>query len=174
MKLFKTIRDQDFGLDTPPSTEKRERRASRVIVFDEERNVAILKVAKRGFHKLPGGGIDEGESIVDALRRETIEEVGCELANIEELGMVEEFRDKFGLHQISYCFVGDVIGEKKPPKFEPGEIADGMVPVWLKLDEAIATLAAETDVQDYEGKFIQVRDLTLLEEAKKYLEIASQ
>jgi len=170
MDIFKTIKDSDFGINNLPAVAKRERQASRAVVFDNEQNIVLLHVTKKNFHKLPGGGIEPGESIVDALRRETKEEAGCEINNIKELGIVEEFRNKFGLHQISYCFIADLAGEKGQPKLEPDEITDGFTPVWMKLEEAIKILASETDIKDYEGKFIHVRDLTLLEEAKKFID----
>ena len=62
------------------------------------------------------------------------------IRNIRELGIVEEFRNKFVLDQLSYCFLADLAGKKGVPHFEPSEIEDGFVPVWLGLDEAIRTL----------------------------------
>ena len=38
---------------------------------------------------LPGGGVDEGESIEDGLRREMREESGCELADIQRVATYE-------------------------------------------------------------------------------------
>ncbi|MFA5184521.1 MAG: NUDIX domain-containing protein [Patescibacteria group bacterium] len=169
METFKIIRDEDLGQTIAAPVQYRERRASRVIIFDQERNIGLLNVAKKHYHKLPGGGIEEGETIIAALRRETMEELGCQVNNVEDLGMIEEYRGKFGLHRVSYCFIGNVDGEKKPPHLEQGEIDDGFEPVWLGLDQAIEILESESDVSDYEGKFIRMRDLMFLKEARKYL-----
>jgi len=167
MENFLTIRDSDLGLDTPAPAQRRERQASRIVIFDGDKNIALLHVAKNGYHKLPGGGVKEGEDIMTALQREAREEIGCEISNPQGLGTVEEYRDCFGLHQISYCFIGDLIGEKGTPNFEQGEIDKGFAPVWMSLDKAIETLASEAGVEDYEGKFIQRRDLRFLKETKK-------
>jgi 8-oxo-dGTP diphosphatase len=167
MILLKTIRDSDLSLDNPAPATYEERKASRAIVFDKDNNIALLHATKKHFHKLPGGGVDEGEGLIEALKREAMEEIGCSIDNIKELAIIEEYRNRIGLHQMSYCYTADLLGEKGTPKLEPDEIADGFETVWLSLDEAIKTIESETNIDDYEGKFIQVRDLILLREAKR-------
>lgn len=167
MKKLLTIRDADLGINIQPSIPRQERRASRAVIFDKGKNVVLLHATKKNFHKLPGGGIEEGEDIEKALRREVLEEVGCEITNIRELGMVEEYRGKFELHQISYCFLADLIGEKGKPQLTEDEIADGFKTVWLGIEAAIQKLENDAPVEDYEGKFIQLRDTTLLKIARE-------
>src|SRR5450830_1921296 len=99
MKIIKIIWDTDIGANFPVPSVYRERRASRAVVFDRDGNIALLDVSKRGYHKLPGGGIDEGEDILAALNRETMEEIGCTIGNIRELGIIEEYRNNYELHQ---------------------------------------------------------------------------
>ncbi len=161
-----TIRDEDFGLEFASAQPARERSATRAVVFDKDRKIALLHVSKKHFHKLPGGGIEEGESIEEGLRREVSEEIGCEIENIREIGTVEEFRGKFALHQISHCFVAYLAGEKGVAHLEPDEIEDGFGTVWMDLAEAITTIEGEAPVEDYEGKFVQKRDLAILKLAK--------
>ncbi|HEY5220912.1 MAG TPA: NUDIX domain-containing protein [Candidatus Paceibacterota bacterium] len=165
MKLLKTIRDSDVDSDIPDGIPQQERGASRAIVFDADGNVALLNVTKKHYHKLPGGGIEQGEDIETALRRELIEEIGCSVKNLRELGSIEEYRNKWNLHQISYCFLADLDGPKGVPHLEEGEIADGFEPVWLGLVDAIKILESEVPIEDYQGKFIQLRDVTFLKEA---------
>ena len=166
MNTLKIIKDEDIGSDMPAPEIFQERRASRALVFDKENKVALLNASKIGYHKLPGGGIEKGEGIVEALRRETLEEIGCDVTNLRELGIIEEYRNAFSVHQISYCFIADLLGEKGTPNLEEDEIAEGFEPVWLSLDEAIRTLESEGSVKNYAGKFMLLRDLTFLKEAK--------
>ncbi len=166
MNILKTIRDEDVGSPVAAPEKFRERKASRAIVFDQEKKIALLHSTKNSFHKLPGGGVEVGEDLEAALRREVLEEIGGEITNIRELAVIEEYRNKFELHQLSYCFIAYLSGEKGLPHLDEGEIAEGFVTEWLSLDEAVVTLEKETDIQDYQGKFIQVRDLAFLREAK--------
>jgi ADP-ribose pyrophosphatase YjhB (NUDIX family) len=167
MKTILTIRDSDFGLDFPDPPVYKERRSSRAIVFDRDGKIAFLHVTKKHFYKLPGGGVEEGESIEEALHRELSEEIGCSVKNIREFGSIEEFRNKFSLHQISYCFLADLAGEKGVPHLEQDEIADGFKPVWINLGDAIKIFESNTDVEDYEGKFVQMRDLAFLKQTSQ-------
>ncbi|HEY4487404.1 MAG TPA: NUDIX domain-containing protein [Candidatus Paceibacterota bacterium] len=166
MKLLATIRDIDIGSSTEPPSHYEERGASRAVIFDSQKNIALLHATKKNYHKLPGGGIEEGEGVETALRREALEEIGCYIQNIRELGVIEEYRNRFSLHQISHCFIADLAGEKGAPDLQPGEeIEDGFETIWMELSTAVKTLARESDITYYEGKFIQKRDLMFLEEA---------
>ncbi len=167
MKLLRTIRDGDFGSDIPDGIPTQERRASRAVVFDVDDNIALFHATKKHYHKLPGGGIEQGEDIETALRRELMEEIGCSVKNLQELGRVEEYRNEREFHQVSYCFLADVDGEKRVPHPEENEIAAGFAPVWVGIEDAIKILEGEAPVEDYEGKFMQLRDVTLLKVAYK-------
>lgn len=76
MQILKVIRDTDFGPEIPEAEEYLERTAARAIVFDSENKIALLNVTKLFYHKLPGGGVEEGEDLQEALKREAREERG--------------------------------------------------------------------------------------------------
>lgn len=167
MRILKTITDLDVGSGVAAPRSFIERQAGRAVVFDETDKIALLHATKKQYHKLPGGGVEEGEDLEAALRRELLEEIGCNVENIQELGIIQEFRNKFGVRQLSYCYIADVSGVKGTPNLEEGEIAEGFVATWVDLDTAISILESEKEVEDYQGRFIQMRDLLFLEEAKK-------
>lgn len=169
MEIIKLIKDSDIGSDFPAPEEYVERKASRAIVFDKENKVALFYSTKKHYHKLPGGGLEEGEDIKTALKRELLEEIGCNVENIRELAIIEEFRNKFKMHQFSHCFIANVLGEKGIPRLDEGELAEGFITEWMDLNMAIKTLEDEGMVEDYQGKFIQIRDLTFIREAQKVL-----
>ncbi len=167
MKLIIEIQEQDIIPDAPKIDESghRIRRAARAIVTDTDGRVALLRVGKHNYHKLPGGGVDEGEDIPAALARELMEEIGCEAEVTGEVGTTIEHRNQFERVQTSYCFTAKLIGEKGEPDFTDWELENEFSIVWAdNLDQAIHLL--ETDApDDYMGKFIQLRDLSLLKAA---------
>lgn len=171
MKLLKTIKEEDIFPDShlaDVSVVYEDRFAARAIVFDAENNIALLYVSKRGYCKLPGGGIEKGESIVGALKRECLEEIGCNIVVEKELGEIVEYRQQQKMKQTSYCYTARLDGPKGQEHLEQGEIDDGFKPIWVTLDKAIdLTKQSRPDV--YNGKFITVRDLTFLEAAKSAL-----
>ncbi|MEX2008133.1 MAG: NUDIX domain-containing protein [Candidatus Spechtbacterales bacterium] len=173
MRHLKTITDKDLGMDTPAPEAYETRDTARTVVFDAEGtvaslNVALLYVAKKQYHKLPGGGVEQGETIAQAAEREAEEEIGCTITLVDEMGVVEEYRNGLTMHQTSYCYTAMLQGEKGIPQMTEEEIADGFEVVWLPLDGAIKLLESETGtVEDYEGKFINARELLYLKEAKR-------
>lgn len=143
------------------------RTAVRAIVFDKDNNVALLSVSNKNYYKLPGGGVEEGESIQEALQRECQEELGCNIEIISELGELVEYRKQFNLKQISPCYIAKVIGDKGVPSFTEEELKDGFQIKWLPLSDA-AALIATSSTDDYEGKlYIVPRDSLFLAEALK-------
>jgi 8-oxo-dGTP pyrophosphatase MutT (NUDIX family) len=147
----------------------RTREAARAVVFDSEGKIGLLHVSKVHYHKLPGGGIDEGENIEQALRRECREELGCEIEIGEEIGQIIEYRKIFGLKQTSFVYMAKLVGEKGQPNFMEDELAEGFEIKWVGLDEALDLLRADKPL-DKEGElYIVPRDITLLEAAKAKL-----
>ncbi len=171
MKPLLTIKEQDINpdsLDVDVSA-FRKRSAARAVLLDKNGQVYLLNVSKHGYHKLPGGGIDEDEEIKQALGRELLEEVGCKAEIIAELGTIVEYRnyDDGGLKQTSYCYLAKQVGEQVDSALEEDELAEGMFEVKvMNIDEAIALLAKDRP-DNLEGKFIQRRDTAFLRAAKE-------
>ncbi len=161
MELLKEIKDQDYSSDITWKI----REASRAILFDDNDLIPLLFVSKYNYHKLPGGGIDEGEDKAQALVRECLEEVGSEIEVNGEIGKIIEFRSKWDLKQISYCYYGNIIS-KGEPDFTEKELSQGFKIVWLPLKDAISQVENDKP-ENYEGSFIQKRDLEFLKKAEQ-------
>jgi 8-oxo-dGTP pyrophosphatase MutT (NUDIX family) len=158
----------------PKEIEKFElRQAARAVVFDNEGKIALLFVSKKNYHKLPGGGVGKGESIKDALQRECLEEIGCNIKATGEIGRIIEYRTEWKTKQESFCYIAEVVGEKGQPSFVEEEIEAGFVGIWVNLDEAIKILEKDAprnrDGKNYDGKLIRKRDLIFLKEVKKLI-----
>ncbi len=163
MELLKEIKYQDYSSNTTWNI----REASRAILFDENDLIPLLFVSKYNYHKLPGGGINKGEDKAQALVRECLEEVGSEIKVDGEIGKIIEFRSKWDLKQISYCYYGKIVS-KGEPDFTEKELSQGFKIVWLPLKEAIFQVENDKP-ENYEGSFIQKRDLEFLKKAEQVL-----
>lgn len=167
---MKTLREIHHSEIVPAASDKnpanfRERRAARAIVVDNEGRIALLYVGKYGYHKLPGGGVEDNEDVKQALERELLEEIGCRAEVIAELGEIVEYRDEWEQKQTSYCYLSNQVGEVGQPDFTEKELSEGFTIAWVTdIAEAIKLLEQDAP-EDYGGKFIRERDLTFLKAA---------
>ena len=76
MKLIKTITDKDI-LGTEGLSLAKPRLTARAIVKNKNNRYAVMYSKEFQLYSLPGGGVENGEDIEDALRREIAEETGC-------------------------------------------------------------------------------------------------
>lgn len=139
------------------------RKSARVMLLNEVGAVATQYLANMQYYKLPGGGVEEGESIEEALVREVREEVGCECVMGEAIGMVIEYRNQYPLLHISYCYSARVVGGMGATALEPRELEEGQQTLWLSPVEMLTKLTTDTPA-DYEGKFITARDRAFVKE----------
>lgn len=163
MEMIAEITDADFGIDhVIPPHEYRIRKAARAVILNPMHEIALLYVAKKHVHKLPGGGIEQGENVSDALVRETMEEVGVEIETLADIGMIIEYRGEQGLLQISYCFLAHTVQESGSPAYTDEEREDGFVLRWVPVDEALPLLEQDQP-SDYTSCFIHERDIRFLQ-----------
>lgn len=174
MNVIVEITDEMFGEKSIPFNQPEIRYGARGIVEREDGCIAIFNKKKKNEYKLPGGGIDKGEKPEEAFKREVLEETGCEVKDIELLGITKELKSLDNFQQISYVFKSKVLtntGElhmTKKEKDEGGEL------IWLKKENAldkITNCEKELKASEYEDiyhlKFINYRDREIL---KYYIE----
>ncbi|WP_428548223.1 NUDIX hydrolase [Profundibacter sp.] len=93
--------------------------------------------------QLPGGGIDPGESAIQALHREVFEETGWRIAAPRKLGVFRRFTymPEYDLwaEKLCHIYIARPVRALGPPS-KAGHMA-----VWMKPDEAAHRLANEGD-----------------------------
>jgi 8-oxo-dGTP pyrophosphatase MutT (NUDIX family) len=107
------------------------------------RTLLMVNSTKVGDYDFPGGGLHEGETHADGLRREILEECGMTVAHIgSEIGIVIEHDfpiepgyDVFKM--TSHYYHCDVRDGFVPQKLEDYEQELGCTPVWVDIDRAI-------------------------------------
>lgn len=168
MKLLAEISDATIGIG--PSEQLGEhyqlKKNVRVILENDQGQIAVQHLQNYKFYKLPGGGVDEGETLEAAAVREVIEEVGCTCTIIRPLGTIIEYRDKYKLLHISYCFVAKVTSAVGAPTFEEDEITAGQTNIWVEPAVSVE-LITNGEKTNYESNFNIPREITFLEEYLK-------
>lgn len=116
------------------------REAVRGIIMKNSK-ILLIYSEKNGDYKLPGGGIEEGETSKEALIREVQEEAGIRVEVEEEMLQVMEYDEG----QYDDCDVFKMLStyykcreiKKMKQNLDSYEVEMGFIPKWVELDEAI-------------------------------------
>lgn len=109
----------------------------------KDSKILLLYTKVYNDYSFPGGGIDSDEDLIDGLKRELTEETGAKNIRItDEFGFIDEYRPHHKpeydlVHMLSYFYICEIDEDFENAKFEDYEIANGMSPVWIEIDEAI-------------------------------------
>lgn len=179
MRLLKTVVHPsitEINL-TPCHPNSFTRIATRAIVIKNNK-ILLMFTNRYNDYSLPGGGVDQGEELLDGFKRELIEETGaCDIENVRSFGLYEEYRPHNSqkhfpecsiMHMLSYCFSCDISEQLGANKLEDYEINNGMQVRWLNIDEAIAHNTNTMKNDKNQGLSIQ-RETYLMREIKQQL-----
>lgn len=163
MKILKTINVENLSEKVIETYKKRE--TARAVIFDSENKIAMLYLGLHGFYMVPGGGIEKGETILKALHRECREEAGCEIKDVQEMGVVASHRSQYKRTEYSHFHVAHLKGEKMKPKYTKEEIEEKTELHWMDIGDAIEHIYEfRTDNPTHHS--IQQRELFFLEWAR--------
>lgn len=179
--FYEKIIDSDLGFKNYELSSDKKfklRMASRGIIIGQGSNagkIGIFFKKNMNEYKLPGGGLDENETPETAFKREVLEETGCEVEDVELIGITTEIKSMINFMQTSFVFVGKVVRDNKILNLTEKEIQEGGEFLWLGLDEAISliensigNLKQGVDEDVYSTTFVAYRDELIL---KKYREM---
>lgn len=174
-ELICKLTDKDIG-EIPTEMKKPQLRlGARGIVIREDGKIAIFNKSNKNEYKLPGVGLEDEETPEKAFQREVLEETGCEVKIIENLGTTEEYKSLNNFKQISYVFVGKVLKDTKQLNVTEKEKDEGAKLLWETPQKALELitkcyneLVASKYESIYSTKFVVLRDRKILE---KYIEL---
>jgi 8-oxo-dGTP diphosphatase len=93
-----------------------------VAIIQKEKRILVCQRRRNSRYELkwefPGGKIEEGESVLDCLRRELREELSIEVDEIDRSELQVNRYDDGGVFQVTYCFVSRFAGVPSNNVFE--------------------------------------------------------
>ncbi|MBU1071546.1 NUDIX domain-containing protein [Patescibacteria group bacterium] len=144
------------------------RQAIRAVLFNEQKQIALMHIGAYDVYKLPGGGVKENENLETAFVRELLEETGCEAEKISDLGIFVEKRKEWKMLQISYCFLAKTV-KMGVLELDEAEQKEKFTLHWIDGIEEAIKLVKTNKSKRYDDRYIRNRDLAILEVAKKVL-----
>ncbi len=98
------------------------------IIVDDEGKLFLARRGERaknerGLWEFPGGSVEFGETLIEALKREMREEYGIEIAVGELLDVVDHILPKEGQHWVSPTFICTTVSGE-PRIMEPEKCAE--------------------------------------------------
>ncbi|MFZ5858413.1 MAG: NUDIX domain-containing protein [Chloroflexota bacterium] len=112
------------------------------LIENNEGQIAVIETSNGYF--LPGGGIDNGESNADALKREILEEIGYQVSGLIEISEAVEYIEALSdkkHYQIHSRFYKVQLGSKVREDVEKDHRL-----VWLRQEEAVKLLKRQGQV----------------------------
>ncbi len=107
-----------------------------IIAFDDNGRIPVAKTT-RGYFLL-GGGLEQGETHIDCVRRECLEEAGVNVRIGDLICRSERYhyavRFKRHMHNTSYFYFGEILGKVAEPTETNHEL------VWLNAGECYEKL----------------------------------
>lgn len=169
-ELFLELKDREW----PYEYIDHDRETARAVVFDEKGFLYFVRAERNDEFgtavtiETPGGGVEPGEDLQSALRRELMEELGVKMEVIDSLGTVSDYYNLLHRHNLSHYYLCRALsfGERKPTEAEQKEFH--LSAVKLRYEEALREYEAASASRL--GRLIAQREVPVLKKAKERLD----
>ena len=151
-----------------------DRKIVRAIVFDDQENYYFVRAkrdddfGKATLIETSGGGVEAGEDLETALKRELKEELGAEVEIMHKIGIVSDYYNLIHRHNINNYYLCKItsFGEKHLTRDEIEDFHLSTLRLSYRDAEEEYKKCAETKI----GKLIAARELPVLKYAKKLID----
>jgi 8-oxo-dGTP diphosphatase len=85
------------------------------VIIKKDNKLLLVKEILESFKEywiFPGGGVDFGETLLDAAKREIKEEIGLDIKIKEFLGFKEAIFPKYDYHTVIFFFLAEPLNDK--------------------------------------------------------------
>lgn len=151
-----------------------DRTIARAVVFDDDGFMYFVRVmrdddfGKATLIETSGGGVEPGENLTSAIKRELQEELGADVEIIDKIGVVSDYYNLIHRHNINHYYLCRVIsfGEKNMTQDEIHQYR--LSTLKLRYEDAVKEYlrCSQTKL----GNLLKNRELPVLLQAKKMLE----
>lgn len=170
-ELYLELKDEEW----PFEYTSHDRQIVRAVVFDNDKNFYFVRANRDDdfgastLIETSGGGVEEGEDLLEAIHRELKEELGIESEIICKIGVVSDYYNLIHRHNINNYYLCKAVsfGDKH---LTPEEIEDfHLSTLKMTFDEAASEY--EKRRESRLGRLICNRELPVLKRAKEILEL---
>ena len=165
------VSDSELGFSKDKDKNPKTKFTVRNIILNDQGQIGVIKSEKYDYFQVPGGCLEPGETIEQALRRETIEEMGYEVEDLRPLGYYLENRESnLNTHPwtevVAFVYLSRAL-KNVGTHYMEDEIEEGFKPLWLDLYEALKHFDSQltkilSTKTSYSGTFASCRDLALI------------
>jgi 8-oxo-dGTP pyrophosphatase MutT (NUDIX family) len=170
-ELYLELKDEEW----PFEYTDHDRQIVRAVVFDDDKNFYFVRANRDddfGVSTLietSGGGVEDGEDLLEAIHRELKEELGVESEIICKIGVVSDYYNLIHRHNINNYFLCRAVSFGDT-HLTPEEIKDfHLSTLKMTYDEAVSEYGKRRESRL--GRLVCNRELPVLKRAKEILEL---